>query len=109
MSSINVQLPGIGVFGTGTAVKCLVPILQSCGFKIEALWSRTREQAETCARGLGVSFFTDKVDEVLLHRDVDLVFVHCPPHLQAPIAVKALGIGKNVICGTPAGPTQVRH
>ena len=101
------QLPGIGVFGTDTAVKCLVPILQNCGFKVEALWGRTRKEAEDCSRELGVSFFTDKVDEVLLHRDVDLVFIHCPPHLQSPIAVKALGIGKNVICGTPAGPKQV--
>ena len=47
------------------------------------------------------------MDEVLLHKDVDLVFIHCPPHLQSPIAVKALGIGKHVICGTPAGPSQL--
>ena len=107
MSGSGPQLPGIGVFGTGIAAKYLVPILQSCGFKVEALWGRTRGQAEECARELGVTFFTDKVDEVLLHRDVDLVFIHCPPHLQSPIAVKALGIGKNVICGTPAGPSQV--
>jgi predicted dehydrogenase len=107
MSVSSAQLPGIGVFGTGTAVKCLVPILKSWGFKVEALWGRTREQAEECARDLSVTFFTEKVDEVLLHRDVDLVFIHCPPHLQSPIAVKALGIGKNVICGTPAGPSQV--
>jgi len=107
MSGTAAQLPGIGVFGTGSAAKCLVPILQSCGFKVEALWGRTKNQAEECARELGVAFYTDKVDEVLLHRDVDLVFIHCPPHLQSPIAVKALGIGKNVVCGTPAGPSQV--
>ena len=101
------QLPGIGVFGTGTAVKCLVPILQSCGFKVEALWGKTKEVAEDCARDLHIAFKTNKVDEVLLHKNVDLVFIHCPPHLQAPIAVKALGIGKHVICGTPAGPSQV--
>ena len=101
------QLPGIGVFGTGTPVKCLVPILKSCGFRVEALWGRTKEQAEECARDLDIAFKTNKVDEVLLHKDVDLVFIQCPPHLQSPIAVKALGIGKHVICGTPAGPTQL--
>lgn len=105
--SSNAQLPGIGVFGTGTAVKCLVPILKSWGFKVEAIWGRTKELAEECARDLGIGFHTSKVDEVLLHKDVDLVFIHCPPHLQSPIAVKALGIGKNVICGTPAGPSQM--
>jgi len=107
MASSTAQLPGIGVFGTSSTVKCLVPILKSWGFKVEALWGHTREQGEECARDLGVTFCTDKVDEVLLHRDVDLVFIHCPPHLQSPIAVKALGIGKNVICGTPSGPSQV--
>ena len=44
---------------------------------------------------------------MLLHKDVDLVFVHCAPHQQSPVAVKALGIGKNVICGTPSGPGQL--
>jgi len=101
------MLPGIGVFGTGTAVKCLVPILKSCGFNVEALWGRTQDQAEDVARDLEISFCTNKVDEVLLHKGVDLVFIHCPPHLQSPIAVKALGIGKHVICGTPAGPSQL--
>ncbi|ELT96840.1 hypothetical protein CAPTEDRAFT_120941 [Capitella teleta] len=100
-------LPGIGVFGTSTTVKCLVPILQSCGFRVEALWGRTPEAAEECARDLHIAFHTSKVDEVLLHKDVDLVFIHCPPHLQPPIAAKALGIGKHVICGTPGTPGQL--
>lgn len=101
------MLPGIGVFGTGTAVKCLVPILKSCGFKVEAIWGRTKDQADDVARDLEILFSTNKVDEVLLRKDVDLVFINCPPHQQSPIAVKALGIGKHVICGTPAGPSQL--
>lgn len=101
------MLPGIGVFGTGTAVKCLIPILKSCGFKVEAIWGRTKDQADDVARDLEISFSTNKVDEVLLRKDVDLVFINCPPHLQSPIALKALGIGKHVICGTPAGPSQL--
>ncbi|ESO13176.1 hypothetical protein HELRODRAFT_184878 [Helobdella robusta] len=107
MSSSNVQLPGIGVFGTGVTVRCIVPILKSCGFKVEAIWGRTKEIAEECARDLDIKFHTNKVDQVLLHKDVDLVFINCPPLSQSPIAVKALGIGKHVICGIPAGPTQI--
>ncbi|XP_074644929.1 glucose-fructose oxidoreductase domain-containing protein 2-like [Tubulanus polymorphus] len=98
--------PGIGVFGTGTAVRCLVPILKSCGFEVQAIWGRTKDLAEDAARDLNIPFCTNKVDDVLLRKDVDLVFISCPPHLQSPIAVKALGIGKHVICGTPAGPGQ---
>ena len=66
-----------------------------------------RAKAEECARDLDISFKTNVVDDVLLHRNVDLVFINCPPHQQTPIAVKALGIGKHVICGMPAGPTQM--
>ena len=104
---LNNMLPGIGVFGTGTAVKCLVPILKSCGFKVEAIWGRTKDKADEVARDLDITFSTNKVDEVLLQKDVDLVFINCPPHLQSPIAMKALGIGKHVICGTPSGPSQL--
>lgn len=100
------MLPGIGVFGTDTLVKCLVPILKSCGFKVEALWGRTKEQADEVAKYLDIGFSTNKIEEVLLRKSVDLVFIHCPPHLQSPIAVKALGIGKHVICGTPSGPSS---
>jgi predicted dehydrogenase len=99
--------PGIGVFGTGTTVRCLVPILKTCGFQVQALWGRTKDLAEDAARDLSIPFSTNKVDDVLLHKDVDLVFISCPPHLQSPIAEKALGIGKHVICGTPAGPGQI--
>ncbi|CAH1779890.1 unnamed protein product [Owenia fusiformis] len=99
--------PGIGVFGTGTTIRCLVPIFKSCGFKVEALWGRTKELADDVARDLSIPFSTNKVDEVLLHKEVDLVFIACPPHLQSPVAVKALGIGKHVICAPPAGPEQL--
>ncbi len=101
------ELPGIGVFGTDTAVRCLVPILKYHRFKVEALWGQTKALTEDCARDLHIGFRTTKVDDVLLHKDVDLVFIHCPPHVQSPIAAKALGIGKHVICGTPAGPSQL--
>ena len=101
------MLPGVGVFGTDATVKCLVPILLSCGFKVNAIWGLTERKAREAGNALKIEFHTDKVDEVLLHKDVDLVFIHCPPQKQSPIAVKALGIGKHVICGTPGGPKQL--
>jgi hypothetical protein len=42
--------------------------------------------------------------QLLLHKDVDLVFIHCAPHQQSLLAVKALGISKSIIRGTPSGP-----
>lgn len=101
------MLPGIGVFGTATEARVLVPILRDKGFKIEAIWGRTIREAEEAAKLLNISFYTNKIDDVLLKKDVDLVFIVCPPHLHSQISVKALGIGKHVVCERPMGLGQV--
>lgn len=100
------MLPGIGVFGTGNVVKVIVPFLREKGFKIEALWGRTLNAAEDVAKELEIPFFTNKIDDVLLRKDVDLIFIICSPNLHAQIAVKALGIGKHVLCDKPTGLCQ---
>ncbi|KAL4234663.1 Glucose-fructose oxidoreductase domain-containing protein 1 [Mactra antiquata] len=101
------MLPGIGVFGTTPSIRSFVAIFKSCGFRVVALWGRVKAEAEQLASELDIAVFTDNVDEILLNKDVDVIVISCPPHMQSPIAVKALGIGKHVFCGTPAGPTQV--
>ncbi|XP_063222860.1 glucose-fructose oxidoreductase domain-containing protein 2 isoform X1 [Bacillus rossius redtenbacheri] len=100
------MLPGIGVFGTGNVVKVIVPFLRDKGFKVEAIWGRTLAAAEEVAKELEVPFCTNRMDDVLLRKDVDLIFIMCSPNLQAQIAVKALGIGKHVLCDKPAGLCQ---
>ena len=43
---------------------------------------------------------------MLLKKDVALIIILCPPSLHSQIAVKALGIGKHVVCGLPGGLDQ---
>lgn len=100
------MLPGIGIFGTNNIVKIIVPFLKQNGFKVEALWGRTLSKAEETAKELDIPYYTNKIDNVLLKKEVDLVFIMCSPNLQAQIAVKALGIGKHVVCDKPAGLCQ---
>lgn len=100
------MLPGIGVFGTGSIAKVLVPFLREKGFPIEAIWGITLQEAEAVAKELNIPFFTNKIDDVLLKKNVNLVFIVCAPHLHAQISVKALGIGKHVVCDKPAGLCQ---
>lgn len=100
------MLPGVGVFGTGAITKVLVPILREKGFEIKALWGRTLHEAEEVAAEQKISFYTNKIDDVLLRKDVDLVFIVCQPYLHAEISVKALGIGKHVVCDKPMGLSQ---
>ncbi|XP_014849520.1 PREDICTED: glucose-fructose oxidoreductase domain-containing protein 2 [Poecilia mexicana] len=92
------MLPGVGVFGTGSTARVLVPLLQTEGFEVHALWGRSEEEACCLAKELGIPFHTSRSDDVLLHQDVDLVCIYIPPSMTRQIAVKALGIGKNVVC-----------
>lgn len=92
------MLPGVGVFGTGSTARVLVPLLRAEGFEVHALWGRSEEEACSLAKELGIPFHTSQSDDVLLHQDVDLVCIYIPPPLTRQIAVKALGIGKNVVC-----------
>uniref|UniRef100_A0A3P8T2B2 Glucose-fructose oxidoreductase domain-containing protein 2 n=1 Tax=Amphiprion percula TaxID=161767 RepID=A0A3P8T2B2_AMPPE len=92
------MLPGVGVFGTGSTARVLVPLLKAEGFEVHALWGRSEEEACCLAKELGIPFHTSQSDDVLLHQDVDLVCIYIPPSMTRQIAVKALGIGKNVVC-----------
>uniref|UniRef100_A0A8C5T5Y4 Gfo/Idh/MocA-like oxidoreductase N-terminal domain-containing protein n=1 Tax=Malurus cyaneus samueli TaxID=2593467 RepID=A0A8C5T5Y4_9PASS len=67
------MLPGVGVFGTGLTARVIVPLLKAEGFAVKALWGRTPEEAEELAKEMSVPFYTSRIDEVLLHQDVDLV------------------------------------
>ena len=58
------MLPGVGVFGTTAAIRCLVPIFKTCGFQVVAAWGRTAEEAKRLAAELDIDFHTDKIDEV---------------------------------------------
>ncbi|XP_041039447.1 glucose-fructose oxidoreductase domain-containing protein 1 isoform X2 [Carcharodon carcharias] len=98
------MLPGVGVFGTSLTTRVIIPLLQSQGFPVKALWGRTPEEAEELAKEMDVPFYTNRIDDVLLHQDVDLVCINLPPPLTRQIAVKTLGIGKNVICDRAATP-----
>ncbi|XP_015172851.1 PREDICTED: glucose-fructose oxidoreductase domain-containing protein 1 [Polistes dominula] len=99
-------LPGIGVFGTGNIVRVIIPFLRVKGFEIKAIWGRTLSEVSEAAADLEIPFHTSRIDDVLLRKDVDLIFIMCSPSLHAQIAVKALGIGKHVVCDKPAGLSQ---
>ena len=85
------MLPGVGVFGTGTTARVLVPLLKSEGFEVHALWGQSEEEASCLAKELDIPFHTSRSDDVLLHQEVDLVCIYIQPSMTRQIAVKALG------------------
>lgn len=101
------MLPGVGIFGTGPLAKIVVKMLKDHGFVITAVWSRTLKDAEMFAEEMNIPIATNKADGLLLKPEVGCVVIVCPPHLQSPIAVKAMGIGKHVVATWPAGTSQL--
>ncbi|XP_077983427.1 glucose-fructose oxidoreductase domain-containing protein 2-like [Glandiceps talaboti] len=101
------MLPSVGVFGYGSLARAKISILQAVGFKVEAVWAPSMELAQDIATDLNIPFYTDRVDDVLLHQNVDLVCISNPPIMHSQVAVKALGIGKHVLCEKPAGLNEV--
>ena len=97
------MLPSVGVVGTGDSSRILVSLLRSAGFTVSGIWGASKQQAKKMADEYKVPFHTSKIDELLLREDVDMVCVLCPPHVRAEVAVKALSIGKHVLCDSPAG------
>uniref|UniRef100_A0A2K5D7L8 Gfo/Idh/MocA-like oxidoreductase domain containing 1 n=1 Tax=Aotus nancymaae TaxID=37293 RepID=A0A2K5D7L8_AOTNA len=91
------MLPGVGVFGTSLTARVIIPLLKDEGFAVKALWGRTQEEAEELAKEMSVPFYTSRIDEVLLHQDVDLVCINLPPPLTRQIAVKTLAAGRKIL------------
>ena len=104
--AVGMSLPGVGVFGSSQTARWIISKLQDQGFKVEAVWSKTIAEAESVATSLNIPFYTTRVDDVLLRKDVGFILICTPPSLHSQIAVKALGIGKHVLCGVPGGLNQ---
>ncbi|KAL4670773.1 hypothetical protein H8957_010248 [Semnopithecus entellus] len=102
------MLPGVGVFGTSLTARVIIPLLKDEGFAVKALWGRTQEEAEELAKEMSVPFYTSRIDEVLLHQDVDLVCINLPPPLTRQIAVKTLGGYSNSCHKQKGTPLEVQ-
>lgn len=100
------MLPGIGIFGSDPISKVLIQILMHFEFEIHAIWTNNFDNkfSKLTENDLKYKFpklITTSIDNVLLNKNVNLIFVCCQPNLHSQISSKALGIGKNVICLFP--------
>lgn len=100
------RLPRVGVAGSPEQISAIVPILQSFNFQVTALWCKSHEQRHKLARKFRVPFLAGDFTKLLLHLDVDLVYVGTAPGMHAEIAVKALTSGKHCICQKPPTISQ---
>ena len=94
-------LPRVGVAGSADQISAVVPILQSHQFLVTALWCKDYDKLCKLAKRYGVPFLAADFTKLLLHPEVDLVYVGTGPGMQAEVAVKALTSGKHCICQKP--------
>lgn len=93
---------GIGIVGSGNIVEnAQIPSYLEAGYRLEALTSRTRANAERVAAGAGIDRVHDSVDELLADPAVDVVDVALPPHLQPDVVARAVRAGKHVLAQKP--------
>ena len=93
---------GIGIIGTGFARTTQIPGFRDCmGAKVVAIASRNRERAEAIAKEFGIEHVADDWQELVKHRDVDLVSVVTPPSTHMEITLAALDERKAVLCEKP--------
>ena len=102
------MLPGIGVFGyDDPTAKVLIQLLTHFGFEIHAIWTNNNNSISNHIDQnnndvllnnknekliIRKELLTNSIDNVLLNKNVNLVFVCCQPSIHSQIVTKALGI-----------------
>ena len=81
----------------------LVAFVRRLGFDVCAVWSPNPDVGIQCATEFEIPFVASKPDEILLRKEVQMVVITGKPAIHSQICVKALGIGKHVLCDAPVG------
>lgn len=89
-----------GVIGLGYG-RAHIPGCKAAGVEVAAVCQRNRAQAEQVARKYGVPKVFDRWEDLVSLPELDLVIIATPPHLHHPIALRALELGKHVLCEKP--------
>ncbi|KRX42727.1 Glucose-fructose oxidoreductase domain-containing protein 1 [Trichinella murrelli] len=92
----------IGLVIPAELAQHFIPKLKELGYLTKALWTPDAAWTIQVAADCEVPFAASESDEVLLRKDVQLVLIIGCPVISAQISIKALGIGKHVICDIPA-------
>ncbi len=95
------MLPRIGIVGSPEYILLLSPLLKAEGFPVTAVWCKNRGTSQRLADMFSVAHCPASFQDLLVLRDVDLVYVATEPLSQAEVAVKALTSGKHCICVKP--------
>ncbi len=92
---------GLGVLGLGEGRSIISAGLHSSMWNVVQLCDLNEVLGKQRCAEFGLNCFTKSFDELLAHRDVDVVGIYTPDNLHADHVIKALRAGKHVICTKP--------
>lgn len=89
----------IALIGAGFAARerHLANLTKLEDVKVTRVWSRRKEQAVALAGTCGAQV-SEGWEQAVESPEVDAVVVAVPPHLHAPVTLRALAAGKHVLC-----------
>lgn len=91
-----------GIVGTGyVARKFVLGLRQSGGGTAQGVHSRTRANAASFARGLGIPHVMDSVAELAGRADIDAIYIATPPTAHLAQALDCIAAGKPVLIEKP--------
>jgi predicted dehydrogenase len=91
----------IGVVGVGFGAQVYVPGLQSEGWEVAALCSRSRDKAMKVAEAAGIRDVHTDAMELIQRDDLAAVAITTPPGAHRELSIAALRAGKHVLCEKP--------
>src|SRR4029453_15342777 len=92
-----------GVLGTSNfAQNKMIPALQqSQHVEVSGIASRSLPQAEAVAAQFGIAKAYGTYRDLSADKDIHVVYIPLPNHLQVPWTIRALEAGKHVLCEKP--------
>ena len=91
-----------GLVGTGRITDWVLKgAFEDPRFVVQAVCSRTRENAEAFAAKYNIPDIYTDLDQMASSPDVDAIYIGTPNHTHADIAIKCLNHGKHVLCEKP--------
>lgn len=91
----------IGVVGPGMIGRVHLGAARAAGAEVVALAASTAARAAAAASELGIPRAFAGAEELVVDDSIDVVHVCTPNRLHAPLAIRALEAGKDVICEKP--------
>ena len=91
-----------GLVGTGRITDWVLKgAFEDPRFVVQAVCSRTRENAEAFAAKYNIPDIYTDLDQMASSPEVDAIYIGTPNHTHADIAIKCLNHGKHVLCEKP--------